>query len=141
MYPRILTAIYQNNPKLDKRCHADKIPPEQFPIYLSLTTHQKETSAIQSVKAAIAHHSKDTLRIRTSKNLYCSSIEFRCYFTCPADLQTFSTRVLHSQNNLLKFTPNYETPYTVLTLAEEAAGVYQCLNHANAPTLSPRRSR
>ncbi|MFN4254431.1 MAG: hypothetical protein ACK4Q5_05455 [Saprospiraceae bacterium] len=100
MPPRIETAISPNDPKTDKHCQADKIPPDKFPVYLSLTLSQKELLAVENIKSEIAHYPKDRLRIRTSKNLYCSSVDFRCYFANQADLQSFSRAVLTSGTNL-----------------------------------------
>lgn len=68
---------------------------DRFPIYLSLALSQREVAAVDKIQAAMAGYPKDRLRFRTEKNLYCNSVEFRCYFNNPAEVEDFSHTALN----------------------------------------------
>lgn len=71
---------------------------DRFPIYLSLALSQREVAAVDKIQAALAGYQKDRLRFRTEKNLYCNSVEFRCYFSDPADVEDFAHASLNGFN-------------------------------------------
>jgi len=61
---------------------------------LTFTLSQRETTAVWNIKKALNQFDKDRVRYRTGKNLYCNSIEFRCYFHDPSDLALFCQNTL-----------------------------------------------
>ena len=67
---------------------------DHFPVFLSLSLSQRETHAIGKIQSALAGYPKDRLRFRSEKNLYCHSLEFRCYFADPAEIEVFARHAL-----------------------------------------------
>lgn len=76
----------------------DGVTADQFPVYLSLTLSKKEVAAIDKIQTTLAGYPKDRLRFRTEKNLYCNSVEFRCYFKDPAEVEKFAHAALTGCN-------------------------------------------
>lgn len=71
---------------------------DHFPVYLSLTLSQRAELAVEGIQDALARYSKDLVRFRTAKNIYCNSIEFRCYFRDPAEVENFAHAALNGFN-------------------------------------------
>jgi len=80
---------------------------------------------VENIRTALASYQKDGLRYRTSKNLYCRSIEFRCYFSAPEEIGRFSQNHLAGYN--LVRSPclgkeEQKTPYMLHQEAYNAVG-------------------
>jgi len=92
---------------------------------LAFTLSQKETVAVWNIKNGLAQFAKDRVRYRTGKNLYCNSIEFRCYFHDPADLALFCQNTLDGYHLVRSPCLEAEEWKCAATLYEEAEAVVE----------------